>query len=102
MTRSQIESRLGARLTQSEARSRYTRGNNEGLGYAPYTDDAGDDTIEEAVAAAQRDGWELILARETSEDVAVLRDADGGLMAIGGDAMGNGAWAVDIGGEVQS
>lgn len=88
-------------ITMSEARELYTRGNNAGCGYAPYADVAGDDTIEAAVEAAQADGWTLVLSRETSDDVAVLRDGDGALMGIGGDAHGNGAWAVILS-EVES
>lgn len=75
----------------------YCDGNNAGLGFAPYTDDAGDDTIDAAVAAAERvDGWGVVLERTNSDEVVVLRNADGELMAIGGDAMGRGAWAVAL------
>jgi hypothetical protein len=83
----------------AEALARWTRGNNAGEGYAPYTDVPGDDTIEAAVEAALDDGAELVLARTNSDEIAVLRMDDGGLMGIGGDGMGNGAWAVDLGGE---
>lgn len=83
-------------ISQTEARALYIRGNNAGRGYAPYTDVPGPDTIEAAVEAAKADGWETVLARETSDDVAVLRNGDGEMMAIGGDAMGCGAWAVII------
>jgi hypothetical protein len=87
-------------ITMSAAVRAYRAGNNAGMGYAPYTDEAGDDTVEAAVEAAQRvDGWEVVLRRKTTEDVVVLRNADGELMAIG-DA--HGAWAVDITSEVCS
>ena len=83
--------------TMRQAVYAYRCGNNAGAGYAPYADEPGDGSVEEAVAAAERvDGWALVLERSTSEDVAVLRNADGEWMAIGGDAMGRGAWAVDI------
>lgn len=74
----------------------WQRGNNTGIGYAPYTDVPGDDTIECAVSTAIEDGAELVLARTNSEEIAVLRMDDGGLVGIGGDAMGRGAWAVDL------
>jgi hypothetical protein len=80
----------------------YRDGNNRGAGYAPYTDEPGEDSIEEAVACAERDGWTLVLDRTNSDTVAVLRNGDGELLAIGGDAMGRGAWAVDITSAVQS
>jgi len=57
---------------------------------------AGEDTIEAAVEAATKDGWSLVLERSTSDDVAVLENGDGEMMAIGGDAHGRGAWAVVI------
>lgn len=82
--------------SKSEARKLYTVGNNRGLGYAPYTDVAGDDTVENAIAAAEADGWELVHSRDTSDEVAVLENEDGEVMAIGGDGAGNGAWAVII------
>lgn len=81
-------------MTVREAMRLYRYGNNHGCGYPPYTDDAGDDTIEAAVAAAERDGWETIHERRSSEEIAVLRNADGEWLGIGGDAMGHGAWAV--------
>lgn len=84
-------------ISMSEALARYNRGNDRGLGYPPYTDDTSDDTIKEAIACAERDGWTLLLARDTSDQIAVLQNDDGELMAIGGDAGGRMAWAVDIG-----
>jgi len=83
-------------ITMRQALALYRAGNDAGRGYAPYTDEAGDDTIAEAVACAERDGWEVVLARETSSDVVVLRNGDSEWLAIGGDAMGRGAWAVEI------
>lgn len=44
-------------MSRAEADDLWHRGNNAGHGYAPYTDVPGDDTIDEAVAAAERDGW---------------------------------------------
>jgi hypothetical protein len=88
-----------AAMTQEEARKLYALGNNSGHGYAPYTDvpmQPGDESIAAAIEAAQADGWEIEIERETSEDVAVLRNGDGEMMAIGGEADGSGAWAVII------
>jgi hypothetical protein len=83
-------------ITMQAAVAAYRDGNNSGRGYAPYTDDATDDRIDTAIECATADGWTLVLDRNTSDDVAVLRNADGELMAIGGDAIGRGAWAVII------
>ena len=87
---------MNAAVTMADALAAWRTGNDSGRGYAPYTDEAGEDTIDEAVACAERDGWTLVLDRNTSDDVAVLRNGDGELMAIGGDAHGRGAWAVII------
>ena len=91
-----------ATMMMSEALAAWQAGNNRGSGYAPYTDEAGEDTIDEAVACAERDGWTLVLDRTTSDTIAVLRNDDGEWMGIGGDAMGRGARAVDITSAVQS
>ena len=87
---------MSQQITMAVAVAAYRDGNNRGAGYAPYTDEPGEDSIEEAVACAERDGWTLVLDRTNSDTVAVLRNGDGELLAIGGDAMGRGAWAVDI------
>jgi hypothetical protein len=89
-------------ITMRTAIAAYRAGNHAGEGYAPYTDEAGDDTIESAAAAAERDGWTVLLDRRTSDEVLVLRNGDGELLAIGGDAAGHGAWAVPIREEAQS
>ena len=81
-------------MSRAEALDLWRLGNNSGAGYAPYTDVPGEDTIEAAVAAAEQDGWELVHDRRTSDEVAVLRNADGEWIGIGGDAMGRQAWAV--------
>ena len=81
--------------TMSEALEAYRARNNAGAGFAPDT--IGDDqSVSAAVTCAVMGGWELILERRRSDEVAVLTNEDGEWMAIGGDAMGNGAWAVDI------
>jgi hypothetical protein len=83
-------------ITMAQAVTAYQIGNNGGVGYAPYTDTPGDDTIDEAVNCFETDGWKLVLTRSTSEEVAVLRSIDGELIAIGGDGVGRSAWAVPI------
>jgi len=85
-----------ALINASAAIKAYELGNGQGLGYAPYTDEPGDDTVDEAIECAERDGWELVLSAESTSHVAVLRNGDGKLLAIGGDGKSNGAWAVDI------
>jgi hypothetical protein len=83
-------------MDQYDAAKAFRIGNNRGEGYAPYTDEAGDDTIDEAVRCFKADGWTVVFERYTSEEVAVVRNADGEYVAIGGDATGRGAWAVPI------
>ena len=85
-----------ADVTMSAALSAWRAGNDAGCGYAPYMDEAGEDTIDEAVACAVRDGWTIVLDRTSSDTIAVLRNDDGEWMGIGGDATGHGAWAVDL------
>ena len=80
-------------ITMPEARRLYTAGNNAGSGYAPHPQEG---TIEATVEAMVAMGWELVLDRGNSDEVAVLRGANGRLIAIGGDAMGRNAWAVAI------
>jgi hypothetical protein len=85
-----------SQITRIEALRLYRAGNNLGLGYAPYTDEAGDDTIDAAIDAAEADGWTLVHSRDQDDQVAVLRNDDGDVLAIGGDAMGRNAWAVPL------
>jgi hypothetical protein len=85
-----------SRTVQAICRRAYSAANNEGMGYAPYTDEAGDDTHDEAVRCAIADEWEVIVRRGNSEEVTVLGNADGEVLAIGSQADGSGAWAVDL------
>lgn len=65
----------------------WTAGNNAGEGYAPDQE-----TVAEAVAALEADGYRVIRRSRTDDEIAVLRRDD---EVIGiGDA--NGAWAVDL------
>lgn len=81
-------------MNQNTANELYTKGNNAGQGYAPYTDTAADESVNAAVEAAEVDGWEVVLRADTTSDVVVLRNGDGEYLGIGGDGSGNGAWAV--------
>lgn len=81
-------------ISRTQAEALYTRGNNDGLGYAPYTDEAGDDTVDAAVEAAEADGWTVVHASGNTSEIVVLENEDGEVMGIGGDGMGRGAWAV--------
>lgn len=78
-------------ISMSTAKDLYTEGNNAGRGWAPD-----DDAIDDAVAAMIADGGRLILPRNASDEVAVVLDHTKSLVAIGGDASGEGAWAVTI------
>ena len=84
------------KMTRREAETAWRRGNNNGEGYAPYTDIPGDDTIDNAVAAAEADGWTVIYPRNNTDQIVVLRNEDGEWMGIGGDASDQGAWAVSL------
>lgn len=89
-------------ISMRDAKRLYAYGNDHGCGYAPYRDVPGSDTIEAAVSAAEADGWTLLLSRHTSDDIAVLSNADGALLGIGGDAQGNGAWAVALSDQIEA
>lgn len=89
-------------ITMRDAKRLYTYGNDHGCGYAPDTDVAGDDTIDAAVAAAVAEGWTVMHERRHSDEIAVLVDADGYLLGIGGDAAGRGAWAIALSDQIEA
>lgn len=68
----------------------YRHGNNLGNGYAPPGQ-----TVENAAAALVADGGNLLHTAGSSDELTVVA-LDDRIVAIGGDAMGNGAWAVDV------
>lgn len=68
----------------------YRHGNNLGNGYSPSGE-----TIEEAAAALVAAGGNLLYTASNSDELTVVA-LDDRIVAIGGDAMGNGAWAVDV------
>ena len=84
-------------ITMPAALKLFSQGDDNGRGYAPYTDVPGSDTVEDAVAAAVADGWEVVLSPSTTSEITVLRDADGALMGI---ADKHGPWAVVLSDEV--
>jgi hypothetical protein len=71
----------------------YTHGNNAGVGFAP-DGPPGDLSIAGAIKVALAKGWSL--RHDDGQNVAVLTHPKRGTMAIGGDAMREGAWAVMI------
>jgi hypothetical protein len=68
----------------------YRHGRNLGNGYSPSGE-----TVEEAAAALVADGGNLLYTAGSSDELTVVAMPDR-IVAIGGDAMGNGAWAVDV------
>ena len=68
----------------------YRHGRNLGNGYSPSGE-----TVEEAAAALVADGGNLLYTARNSDELTVVA-MDDRIVAIGGDAMGNGAWAVDV------
>lgn len=83
-----------AALTMQAARALYRAGNDAGHGYDPSA--SASDTVQDVVRWHERRGGRVLLARETSDDVAVVQDRYGDLVAIGGDALGREPWAVRI------
>jgi hypothetical protein len=76
-------------MNQREAQEIYTK-NNAGEGFSPPQE-----TVAEAVAAYVSKGAAHVVRSETTDDVDVVR-IDGALIAIGGDARGAAAWAVEL------
>lgn len=88
---------MATTITMQQARAQYRSANTRGRGYAP--DFA---TIEETVADLVNNyEGEILHARHTSDDVAVVRCGDGEIVAIGGDAAGGQAWAVKFTAETE-
>ena len=83
-------------IDRADANRAYGVGDAAGRGFSFSGDGGGDDTVDDAIAYALRDGWILERRHDGSDDVAVLRHEDGRWIAIGGDGMGRQAWAVDI------
>jgi hypothetical protein len=81
---------FASQLTQTIAHDLYTAGNNAGKGYA-----VGDD--EDTVSDAAHNLGEIIIRPGSTSEVYVVRAyEDDRIVAIGGDGMGCGPWAVDL------
>lgn len=78
------------------AKDLYTERNNQGMGYTPFTDVVGDDTVEAAIEAAESDDWEVVWVANDPSEITVLKNGDGDMLGIGGDGMGRNSWAVDL------
>jgi hypothetical protein len=83
-------------MTPEQATQAFRTGNNNGEGYAPYTDVPGDNTVDNAIAAFEADGFTVDYRATTDSEVSIIRGADGEVIALGGDAMGCNDWAVVI------
>lgn len=68
----------------------YRHGNDLGNGYS-----LPGETVDEAAAALVADGGNLLCTASNSDELTVVA-LDDRIVAIGGDALGNGAWAVDV------
>jgi hypothetical protein len=79
-------------ITMAQAVAAWQAGNDRGEGFAPYRTDF----VNETIKAYEEDGWRLVLDWQSTSDVVVMCSVDGEMVAIGGDDVGRGAWAVDI------
>lgn len=69
----------------------WNQGNNAGRGYEPPD---GEEEIADAVESYCADGYALVRSRR-GDSVAIVQDG-ATVLGIGGDAMGRGAWVVDL------
>lgn len=69
----------------------YRSGNDAGRGEAPDSDD-----VDEAAESLAADGGEILHPQRTTDQIAIVRTAEGAIVGIGGDASGKGAWAVEL------
>lgn len=74
-----------------DADALYRSGNNAGRGEAPDADD-----VDEAAEALAADGGEVLHPHRTTDQIAIVRTAEGAIVGIGGDGAGKGAWAVEL------
>lgn len=79
-------------ISQREANDLYRTANNNGEGFDP-----GIDSVEDAALDLSNNAADIILRPSNTSDVWLVRDIKGRLVAIGGDGMGNGAWACVVG-----
>jgi hypothetical protein len=78
------------------AKELYTERNNQGMGYSPYRDVVGDDTVAAAIEAAESDDWEVVWVANDPSEITVLKWRDGDMLGIGGDSRGRNPLAVDL------
>lgn len=74
-----------------DADALWRAGNDAGRGEAPDTDD-----VDEAAEALAADGGEVLHPQRTTDQIAIVRTAEGAIVGIGGDGAGKGAWAVEL------
>lgn len=74
-----------------DADALYRAGNDAGRGEAPDADD-----VDEAAEALAADGGEVLHPQRTTDQIAIVRTAEGAIVGIGGDGAGKGAWAVEL------
>lgn len=60
-------------------------------GEAPEQDD-----VDEAAEALAADGGEVLHPQRTTDQIAIVRTAEGAIVGIGGDGSGGAAWAVEL------
>lgn len=75
-------------MTPAAIHTYFRRINDAGNGYG-----AGDE-IDDPTAAAEREGWTVLHAAESSDDLTVAYDAAADRFVLIGDV--NGAWAADV------
>lgn len=74
-----------------DADALWRAGNDAGRGEAPDADD-----VDEAAEALAADGGEILHPQRTTDQIAIVRTAEGAIVGIGGDGAGKGAWAVEL------
>jgi hypothetical protein len=85
-----------SREAYEAAKELYTERNNQGMGYSPYRDVVGDDTVAAAIEAAESDDWEVVWVANDPSEITVLKWRDGDMLGIGGDSRGRNPLAVDL------
>ncbi len=74
-----------------DADALWRAGNDTGRGEAPDADD-----VDEAAEALAADGGEILRPQRNTDQIAIVRTAEGAIVGIGGDGAGKGAWAVEL------
>lgn len=74
-----------------DARALYRARQSAGAGEA-----TGQDGVDDAADALSADGGEMLHAQRTTDEIAIVRTADGAIVGIGGDGAGRAAWAIEL------